>query len=624
MSRSAVRRLPRSPDEVLSVWMRAMTDSIRAINAEQDLSKVLAMIARQACELLDLQKCAVYVLDPERGTFCLEGSYGLTPAYVAAANSAPMRLDEGTARSGPPTARAALTGLPVFVEDAFVEPGLDRWHPSMNSEGLHGIVAAPLQAADGPPIGTITGYTTTRRRFDVDSIGLLTLLSEHAAAAIVAARRRDRERDAVARLSRVNDELVEHQRTVSRLRDLQHDLTRLLLQDVGLQGIAEFLARKLNATITIDTDDGTELATAPAGSGSRHDIAAVPVDDSVQTQIARIIGSGRAGNLVWHGASAICLVPVSTGGPSRPRLWAARSFPERFDDDERWAMEGCALLIALERSRVERRAEAEARLTQDLLSDLLSPAAMVRAESVMARAAALRHAPHEPHTLAVFLVPGTGKSPSDTARREARAELTRSLLDVARDVQPRPVIGSVGDYVVALIPSTAADSPDESASQLLIRMVEQVRDRTSGSARCVVGATLPSLGNVERGLTVVLRAASLVTPTSREVTRMADFGVHGLLLESGAGEALREFADATLAPIDQLDEHGSGEILATLRTWFASKLSNREAGNKLFVHPNTVGYRIKRAATATGLDLTNPADLMTLQLALMVRGIGGR
>ncbi|WP_236794714.1 helix-turn-helix domain-containing protein [Amycolatopsis sp. GM8] len=615
MSRSAVGRPPGSPDEVLSVWMRAMTDSIRAINAEQDLSKVLAMIARQACELVDLQKCAVYVLDPELGTFRLEGSYGLTPAYVDWANAEPMRLDEGTASSGPPTARAALTGLPVFVEDAFVEPGLDRWHRSMSAEGLRGVAATPLQTADGPPIGTITGYTTARRRFDMDSIRLLTLLSEHAAAAIVAARRRDRERDAVTRLSRANDELVEHQRTVSRLRDLQHDLTRLLLQDVGLQGIAEFLARQLNATITIDTEDGTELATAPAGSGSRRDIAAVLTDDSVQTQIARIIESGRAGNLVWHGASAICLVPVSTGGPSRPRLWAARNSPERFDDDERWAMEGCALLIALERSRVERRAEAEARLTKDLLSDLLSPAAMVHAESVMARAAALRHAPHEPHTLAVFLVPANGKPP---------AELTRALLDVARDVQPRPVIGSVGDYVVALIPSTTANGPDETASQLLARMVERVRDRTNGSARCVVGATVPSLTKVERGLTVVLRAGSLVTPASREVTRMADYGVHGLLLESGAGEALREFADATLAPVDALDEHGSGEILTTLRTWFASNMSNREAGTKLFVHANTVGYRIKRAAGATGLDLTNPADLMTLQLALMVRGISGR
>lgn len=624
MSRSAVRRLPGSPDEVLSVWMRAMTDSIRAINAEQDLNKVLAMLARHACELLDLQKCAVYVLDPERGTFRLQGSHGLTPAYVDWANAHPMRLDEGTARSGPPTARAALTGLPVFVEDAFVEPGLDRWHQSMRSEGLRGIVAAPLQTADGPPSATITGYTTARRRFDMASIRLLTLLSEHAAAAIAAARRRDRERDAVTRLSRANEELVAHQRTVSRLRDLQHDLTRLLLQDVGLQGIAEFLAGKLNATITIDTDDGAQLAAAPVGSGSRHDIAAVLADDTLQTQIARIIESGRAGNLVWRGASAICLVPVSTGGPSRPRLWAARNSPECFDDDERWAMEGCALLIALERSRVERRAEAEARLTKDLLADLLSPAAMVHAESVMARATALRHAPHEPHTLAVFLVPASETCSADTARREAPAELTRSLIDVARDVQPRPVIGSVGDYVVALIPSTTASGPDDPASQLLARMVERVRDRTSGSARCVVGATVPSLTKVERGLTVVLRAASLVTPASREVTRMADFGVHGLLLESGAGEALREFADATLAPIDQLDEHGSGNILTTLRTWFASNMSNRETGRKLFVHGNTVGYRVKRVATATGLDLTNPADLMTMQLALMVRGISGR
>ena len=41
------------------------------------------------------------------------------------------------------------------------------------------------------------------------------------------------------------------------------------------------------------------------------------------------------------------------------------------------------------------------------------------------------------------------------------------------------------------------------------------------------------------------------------------------------------------------------------------------------MHPNTVGYRLKRAARATGLDVGRPADLMTLQLALVIDEIRG-
>ena len=48
--------------------------------------------------------------------------------------SASIRLDEATEDTGPPTARAALLRRPLVVPDAFVEPGLERWRPSILEE----------------------------------------------------------------------------------------------------------------------------------------------------------------------------------------------------------------------------------------------------------------------------------------------------------------------------------------------------------------------------------------------------------------------------------------------------------------------------------------------------------
>lgn len=614
MSRKAPGALvEKSPVETkLSRWMEAMTESLRAINGEQDLPEVLAMIARQTCELLSLQQCSVWVLDPESGIFRIDGSHGLSPGYIARSNTQPMRLDEATAVSGPPTARAALTGQPIFVRDVYDEPGLDRWRASMAREGLRSVVAAPMRSPDKSPVGTLTGYGASERSFNREDLEQLALLSDHAAAAILAARRRQREREAHTALSIAHDELRTQQATVSRLRDLQNELTRLLLDDVGLDGIAAFLAGRLDATIMIDSEDGTELAASPAG-------ATVPAEHMAESeQIAEALDSGRATEIGTE-EMPICLVPIPGVSSPRARIWVIGNRAGRFDEEERQSMEGCALLIALERTQLERQAEAEARLTKDLLADLLSPAAMMHADSVMARALNLGHDPQGRHTLIAFV-----QMPDGTESPTRQDRLTKALLDAAHHSHPRPVIGAVGDAVVALLRNEAGSELGAHGDPgMLPTLVERARQVTGGAARCIVGARDVSLRDVEGSLTVALRAGQLVTSASPSIIRLADFGVHGLLLESATSERLAQFASRTLSPLRELDAARQIELVETLRTWFDTGMSAREAAAQLFVHPNTVGYRLKRAASATDLDLNKPGDLMTLQLALMVDQIRG-
>jgi sugar diacid utilization regulator/GAF domain-containing protein len=593
--------------------MPAVTETIWGINAAHDLSVVLTLIARQACELLGLKQCAIYVLQPDGQTLRLAGHHGLTRAYVDALNTDPMRLDEGTAQSGPPTVRALLTGMPVFLRDVDNLPGTGRWQSIVYQEGIRSIVAAPLQAAGDLPLGTMTGYPAPGAQFDTDQIPLLTLLSDHAAAAIVAARHRDRERAAIAELSAANVELLEHQRIVSRLHDLQQQLIRLLLRDVGLHGIADFLARELTATITIDTAAQNVLATAPADSTLQAQIYSAVDDPAVAEQIAEIFRSGRATNLDWKGPATVCLAPIAETGASRTRLWVARRSPDRFNDDERWAIEGCAMLIAVERGRIERRAEAEARLTKDLLADLLSPAAMVNPESVMARAFALGHEPHSSHTLALFVPISRGDA---TVRAWSTTALSAELLAAIGPNRPRAVVGAVGDSVVALLPSVTS-------AAALPKLVEHARHLTGGGVRCVVGRELMSLGDLQPKLAVATRAAGLLTTDSPDVMRLADFGVYGLLLEAGTTEAMVQHSEVTLAPLLAADRKRDGDLLNTIRAWTRANLSVRDTARRLFVHPNTVAYRLKRIASLTGLDLSSPADLATLHVALMIFEIRG-
>ena len=60
------------------------------------------------------------------------------------------------------------------------------------------------------------------------------------------------------------------------------------------------------------------------------------------------------------------------------------------------------------------------------------------------------------------------------------------------------------------------------------------------------------------------------------------------------------------------------EILTTINTFFENNLNVSETARQLFVHRNTLVYRIEKLQKSTGLDIRTFDDAMTLKIALMV------
>lgn len=61
-----------------------------------------------------------------------------------------------------------------------------------------------------------------------------------------------------------------------------------------------------------------------------------------------------------------------------------------------------------------------------------------------------------------------------------------------------------------------------------------------------------------------------------------------------------------------------GELLETLDAFLAAGGTLESAARALFVHPNTVRYRLRRIAEVTGFSPLSPRDAFALQVALTV------
>lgn len=88
------------------------------------------------------------------------------------------------------------------------------------------------------------------------------------------------------------------------------------------------------------------------------------------------------------------------------------------------------------------------------------------------------------------------------------------------------------------------------------------------------------------------------------------------LLASVPATVLRSFSDRLLAPVREYDDRRNAELLVTLRSFLACDGSWSACASQLYVHVNTVRYRISRVEALTGRDLSALADRVDFFLAL--------
>ena len=67
--------------------------------------------------------------------------------------------------------------------------------------------------------------------------------------------------------------------------------------------------------------------------------------------------------------------------------------------------------------------------------------------------------------------------------------------------------------------------------------------------------------------------------------------------------------------IESLDQ----ETLFTIQKFFENNLNVSETSRKLFVHRNTLVYRLEKIKRLTGLDLREFDDAIVFKVALMVK-----
>ncbi len=237
-------------------------------------------------------------------------------------------------------------------------------------------------------------------------------------------------------------------------------------------------------------------------------------------------------------------------------------------------------------SFAENRGAWDARL-EALLVDALVRGE--RSEELSGRAAALGWSALSPVTVVVGATPEGVADPHAPVRRAARS--------LRSDV----LVGVHADQLVVVL-----GGPDD-----LAPVVARVAGEF-GPGPVVSGPVVDGLGRAGESAAAALaglRAARAWPEAPRPVTAEALLPERALDGDPLARAALR---DEVALPLHA----AGGGVLETVRAVLSSGGNLEASARAIFVHPNTVRYRLKRAAELTGLSATDPRGSWTLQVAL--------
>ncbi|MGI1659216.1 MAG: PucR family transcriptional regulator [Desulfitobacterium sp.] len=225
----------------------------------------------------------------------------------------------------------------------------------------------------------------------------------------------------------------------------------------------------------------------------------------------------------------------------------------------------------------------------------------------------------KPHMVIVGEIPGYDP---DSADRVAFQELLDTVAMILRN-QPRTIFLERNDQIVLLYPLEGMIplSQWEATAKRLLSPLKTLpgSHHEERSMMFGVGNLYDSARYIHRSFQEAKSALELgqLFNLQERVILFQDLGVMRLLLKLEQQE-LEDFRNEVLGPLLKFDQENNLHLEETLLAYLASDGDLNVAGDRLYLHPNTLRYRLKKVGEVLDRDLGSLENRMNLFIALKI------
>ena len=399
---------------------------------------------------------------------------------------------------------------------------------------------------------------------------------------------------------------------------IHSQLSQLEAEGKGLEGLAKAMSELSGRSILIQDKRGQVLAACTSST-------LFSIWDDVLEQIGRLeslpeylIDRKRAGShesIVLQeipGGLARLIAPIIVGEIARGYL-SLVGLNGELDELDHLVIEQGGLVCAIEMARNKAIREAEKRLKGDLLTALLQESLSPRDARLWAQAMGLDLG--KAHTALRFA--WDSSSPPSRRRLETlvNGEVSRLGLTV--------IVSHMGTEVVCFCQVPSGEKRPGPALALGGAVLDLgTLEYPEIPGRCGIGEPAPDLDGWRSSFRQAGQALEMARRLGeRKPLYYADLSVYRLLFQLEHSPELIAFQEETLGPL--LAYEGAEDFIHTLEAYFEHNGNLSQTAEALFIHRNTLIYRMERIAAITSLDLDKPENRLAIQLALRIHRMMG-
>ena len=302
------------------------------------------------------------------------------------------------------------------------------------------------------------------------------------------------------------------------------------------------------------------------------------------------------------------LSPIISGDRARGYLSVIGPADE-LDLFDSLTVEHGAAACALEMAKAKAVSEAKKSLRGDFLEGLL--ARSLPRKEIERLEGRLDHDTKDPH--AVMVIDWAGAATPSLRRLETSVHWVLST-------HPRPALVHIfGNQHLVIFQALKNTEDMESAHQLGRRIREQI-EAESPEATVIGGISGPARALADWP-TVYDQAVQAMQLGERlrltnQFVEFQSLGIYRLLYDLEDQASVRQFTDEVMRPLVEYDQQNRGSLVKTVEAYFNHHGNISQTAESLFVHRNTLLYRMERIQELTGLQLDQANMRLALHLSL--------
>ena len=428
----------------------------------------------------------------------------------------------------------------------------------------------------------------------------------------------------------INNQLFQ----LKKAEEIHNTLIEVVLKGKGISDLCETIFSLIgNPTLIIDKSQNILGYAGISDQESTELVQEILKQINCQENFALFLRPHRSHRLkinLNETEKNLIVVPVDINGIVKDYL-VIGEFYRRLDDQDVMAIERASTIISLELMKEKAVFEAERKVRGELLEDLIS--GNFRFEEAVIRRASFLNFNLNCH-LAVFVINTDGFEQfllnnvrkDEMFAQEVKAWIVDMTHRVFLDYRGSAMLMAKSDGIVGLVHLNSGQ-----AKKTLINKMKEIRDKirekykkldiSVGVGRAYIGPRYVKQ-SYEEALAAV-RIGRMIKGGG-STTFFEDLGSYRFLYEIKDSLSMQNYYQDVLGNLLTYDKHNNTDLVKTIYHYFKNNCNLRLTAESLFIHKNSVIYRLKKIEELTGLSMDDAEDRFNLQLALKIGQIGNR